>query len=73
MPALLRDVGQAFSPWMPGDEIQKQGISIGSGFVKFRKALHVVCPETENGVNMINIGDLLCQHLVQCTSKSFKF
>ena len=64
MPALLRDVGQAFSPWMPGDEIQKQGVSIVSGFVKFRKALPAVCPETENGANMIDIGYLLCQHLV---------
>jgi len=32
---------------MPGNEIQEQGVSIDSRFLEFRKALHVVCLQTE--------------------------
>jgi hypothetical protein len=47
MSPLLRNVGQTVSPWMPGDEIQEQGVSVDSRFFKFRKALPVIRPQTE--------------------------
>jgi hypothetical protein len=48
MSPLFCDMGQAVSPRMSGDEIQEQGISVGKGFFKFGKTLHVIRPQTES-------------------------
>jgi hypothetical protein len=52
-------MGQAVSPWMPGDEVQEQGISVGRRFFELRKALHVVRSETESGETLMALANIM--------------